>query len=146
LFQEAQRRNGYLLWELFRQFGPKTFWVHVTGTEPIEMTQAMVQGRYSINPVGAVEDMDPDYRAGKALQNLQILMQLAPLLGGDLRYQVDLGQGAIDYFDLSMPLTRQRVIKNVPPEQQQAMLMQQQQQAAKMGAIADAQRPSTMPR
>ena len=136
LFQESQKRSGYLLWELFRQFGPKSFWVHATGEPPIEMTQAMVQGRFSITPVGAVEDMDPDYRAQKALQNLQIMMQLAPILAGDIRYQADLGQAAVDFFDQSMPLSRQRVIKNVPPEAQQQMLEQQQMQAQQMQAIA----------
>lgn len=136
LFQEAQKRSGFLLWELFRQFGPKKFWVQVTGQPPVELTQAMVQGRFEVLPVGSVEDMDPDYRSQKSLQNLQILMQLAPVMGGDIRYQVDLGQAAVDYFDQCMPMARQRVIKDVPPEMQQQMLMQQQQQAAQMNAIA----------
>lgn len=137
LFQEGQKRNGKLIWDLWRRFGPDKFWSFVTGQPPLRQSQMDITGDYSVCPVAAAGDLDPGYRAQKAFARLQMLAQVAPMLQGDLRYAPDLAEAVNMWLEEDDPLAAQRLMHQISPQEQQALMAQQQQTAQRSALIAD---------
>jgi len=137
LFQTAQRRNGMLLWKTFRQFGPDKWFVDVTGQTPVKMTQAQIRGEFNVVPVGAVADMDPNFRFNRALQMLDINMKMSGALGDDPRGTPDLWTSWQDLLEENDPIAAARAMRKNDPETIQKIMEQRQQMAQRAQQIGD---------
>lgn len=137
LFLEGQKRNGKLIWNLWRKYGPRRFWTMVTGQAPQEMTQNQIRGDFMIAPVAAAADMDPDFRANQAMARLQVAMQMQGIFAGSVRHTLDLETAFMDWLNETDMVAARRLVHENTPEQQQAILAQQQQTAQRSKLIAD---------
>lgn len=125
------------LWMLFRQYGPESFYVHVTGEDPTRLTQAQIHGEFDVIPAGASGDMDPNFRFQRAMNVLQMGAQFEPLLANDPRWVADRAQlfiYALNEFD---PLLRQMYLKRRTPEEQAAFMKDLEDRAARAEKLAD---------
>jgi hypothetical protein len=137
LYNEGAKRNGKLIWSLWKQYGPDSWYTFITGEDPVKLTQAQIQGEFMAQPVGAVADMDPDFRAQQALQRLQISMNLHSLIVDDPRWTHDLAQAYADWLNQMDPLTAQRILRPNPPEEIQRRIQSQQAQAQRLSQFAE---------
>jgi len=137
LFQEGQKRNGKLIWNLWRKYGPRQFWTLVTGQPPEQLTQHQIRGDFMVMPLAAAADMDPDFRANQALSRLQIIMQLQGVFAGSARHTLDIEQALVDWLNETDMVAARRLVHENSPEQMQAIMQQQQATAQRSQLIAD---------
>jgi hypothetical protein len=122
-------------WSLWRQFGPKSAYVHITGEQPQTITQAQTRGRFFVKPYAAVGANDPAFRARQASVRLQEGIQLAPLLQGHPSKRLNLARLLEDKWRLEDPIATARSLEDLSQEEQQALAQQLQAQMQKAEQI-----------
>jgi len=134
-FQQGRSAIYKQVWSLWRQFGPAEFYAMVAN-EPLKtMSQHEIRGEFQMVPVGAVGDMDPDYRVQQSMQVLDLLMKTQPLIEQDPRYVADITEAVKEVFDRMDPTISMRLLKRRGPEEMQQFAEQQQQEAQRRGAL-----------
>lgn len=137
LYQHAQRREGRLVWALWRQYGPDDFYATVAGEAPEKFTQAQIAGDFMVTPAAATGDMDPGYRSQQAWQRLEAATRLAPMLADDPRYEVDIAQAFIDWLYESDLTSARRLVRKRAPQEVQALVQNAQAQTQQLAKYAD---------
>jgi hypothetical protein len=127
------------VWSLWRQFGPKAAYVHITGEQPKTITQAQTRGRFFVKPYAAVGANDPDLRARQASIRLQEGAQFAPLLQGHPTMRLNLARLLEDKWRIEDPIATARSLTELSQEEQQALAQQlkaQMQKAEQLETLA----------
>jgi len=136
LFRCALRRIFGQMWDLVQQqdfMGP----VYVMGEQAnFISSRDDIIGNFDVVPNAPVGLDDPTTRDQMAVMRMQLLMQLAPLIQQDPRYDLSLGQAAIDLLRRSDYRATQRILRVRPPEEVQQIQARMAQQAQ----LADGER------
>lgn len=135
LFQLGMQKVLNQMWALEEQYGPEELWVRVAEEPPQKVTRKEIQGKFVIVPRGTVVNSTPEAEAQKALTTFQILAQAIPFIQQDPRYDVDIGQGILDYERIIDPLNSRRIIRKRSPQEVQQIVAQQQKQMEQQQAL-----------
>lgn len=137
LFLSQMKRPLNQVWSLFKQFGPRDVFVHVTGEQPTNMTQHQTRGKFAVIPFGAVGAMDPGARQQQALARLQMALQVKPVIDQDPRFEVDIARMFLDWLQAQDPLAAQVSVQRRSPEQIQQAVQEQQAEAQRLAELRD---------
>lgn len=132
LLNDGDKRDGRLLWSLFKQYGPDEWYAQTTGEQPEKLTQAQIVGEYDVCPVGAAGDMDPVFKAQQAAQFLDVTLKLSAALSDDPTVAINITPAFEEWATQTYPQLARQVIIHLPPEQVQAKMQQQQAMAQEL--------------
>lgn len=118
------------VWDLWQQLGPEQIYVRVAGEAPMKMTKYEIQGDFDLVPRGTAGNTNLAMEEQKAIARLQTLAQVKPMVDADpqARWEVDMPQAVLDWFEKSDMLLSRRVMRRRSPEEQKQILQQRQQQ------------------
>jgi hypothetical protein len=121
-------------------------WVQTTGSDPIHFTRKEIQGNFDLVPVGAVGESDPVFKAQKALARVQVLMQAAPVVAQDPKYELNLGEALLQWLEQDDVVAARSVIRRRTPEEVAAIVAQQQRAAELASSVVNGtpQDPATL--
>jgi hypothetical protein len=127
-------RNGLYrqVWALWRQFGPDEFYAMVANEPLQKLSQHQIRGEFQIIPVGAIGDMDPEFRTGQSFQILDLLMKAEPIIQKDPRYAPDVTQAVKDVLDRMDVTASMRLLKRRTPDEMKKFIKQQQAEAQRL--------------
>ncbi len=131
-FQMGRSQIYKQVWSLWRQFGPSEFYAMVTNESLKKLSQHQIRGEFQMVPVGAIGDMDPDFRTQQAFQILDLLMKAQPIIQQDPRYAPDVTQAVKDVLDRMDVTASMRLLKRRSPEEMQQFIEAQQAEAQRL--------------
>ena len=132
------------IWDLWQQWGDKTVFIQVTGNEQKMVTKEDLRGDFDMTPIGTVQTTDPAQEEQRALQRLQVLVDLksqGPEMLGT-KYEIDIGEATALWLRRANHSDFQAVLRELTKEQQQA-LSEQLQRQAELVKNAEANVPQT---
>lgn len=135
LFQTGMARVMNQMWALEGQYNDDDLFIKVADEAPLKLTRKEIQGKFVVVPRGTVLDSSPEVKAGRMLQEFQILMQAMPILMQDPRYDINPAQRLLDYYQTLEPLDSKRFIRKRTPQELQQIQQQMQQQQAGQKAM-----------
>lgn len=132
LFQRMLNEVWGEMFDLQIAHGDDKLMIRTSGMqEAIFLTKEELQGKYVFQSTGTIGEQDPQMEAQKALQRLQVLMQVKPM--AEPIYEIDLGEAVKDWIEKDDPRTAKRIVRK-RSEEEIKMIQQklEQQQKAEM--------------
>ena len=122
-----------------QQFAPEEFMVHASGGSPVAMKKQEIMGAFTVTMAAAAGSFDPDHLANRALERMQVLLQVSndPRVASDPQFIPDLARALKDFLDAHDPGASRRLLPERPPREVIMALAQQVTQAQQ--AIAEAE-------
>jgi hypothetical protein len=145
-FQQGMAEVWDMMWDLMMQVPQDDIWVQTTGSDPIHFTRKEIQGNFDLVPVGAIGESDPVFKAQKALARVQVLMQAAPVVAQDPKYELNLGEALLQWLEQDDVVAARSVIRRRTPEEVAAIMAQQQRAAQLASSVINGtpQDPATL--
>jgi hypothetical protein len=124
-FQRKMNQVWNMMWDLMMQYPRREVRIPTGEGMPLRLTPADIAGDFDILPVGAVGFHDPVFESQKALARLQVLAQIAPIVQGDIKYDMNLGEALLAYLE-SEDIVQAGLILRRRSDQEIQQIQQQQ--------------------
>lgn len=125
------------VYRMLLRYGPDRLFIHAEGSVPTRVSMAQLRGDFTVRPMAAVGDLDPQMRYQRAMARLQMLMQSKQMIDGDLTRKADVMQALVDVFDADDPMATQALLPMRSPEEQQSLMKIQQQEALRLQGLRE---------
>jgi len=129
LFQTQLMQPVYRdMLDLQLAYGEERIWLTVTNSDPIALSKEDLRGQFVLQCTGTIGEQDPAAEEQKSLARINVLTQVAPLLGA--KYEIDFGEAVRDWLEKSDIRLCKLILHQRTPEEIQQYQQQQEEMLA----------------